>query len=82
MNIKILGTGCPKCKKLYANVKNVMDELGIDCEIEKVEEIDKIMEYGIMLTPGLVINEKTVAAGRVATESEIKDYVNKATGEK
>lgn len=75
MNIKILGTGCPKCKKLMQNVINVTERLAIECDIEKVEDIEKIMEYGVMLTPGLVINGKIVGAGRVATEKEIENYL-------
>lgn len=77
MNIKILGTGCPKCKKLTENVIEATKNLNMECEIEKVEEVDKIMEYGIMLTPGLVIDDKVVAAGRIATVREIEEYLDK-----
>jgi len=77
MNIKILGTGCPKCKALEKATRDAVAELGVDANIEKVEDIVKIMGYGIMQTPGLVIDEKIVLSGRVATIPEIKNLINK-----
>ncbi len=71
MKIKILGTGCPNCKKLKSNAKAAVKELGIDAEVEEVTEIPKIMEYGIMSTPALVINEEVVSIGAISSE-EIK----------
>ena len=58
MNIKILGTGCPKCKLLEENAKKAAQLSGVDASIEKVAEIDKIMEYGVMMTPALVIRRR------------------------
>lgn len=75
MDIKVLGTGCPKCKKLEERAKKVVQELGIDAEISKVEDITDIMNYGIRRTPGLVINEKVVFSGRIATEKEITQFI-------
>ncbi|MCM8900278.1 TM0996/MTH895 family glutaredoxin-like protein [Caldicoprobacter algeriensis] len=75
MDIKILGTGCPKCKMLEKNASEAVSELGIDATIEKVTEIDKIMEYNIMMTPGLVINGKVKAFGRVPGKEEIKKLI-------
>lgn len=75
MDIKILGTGCPKCKMLEKNAREAVSELGIDATIEKVTEIDKIMEYNIMMTPGLVINGKVKAFGRVPGKEEIKKLI-------
>ncbi len=76
MNIKVLGTGCPKCKALERKTREAVAELDIDAEISKVEDIMKIMEYGILHTPGLVINEKVVMSGRLPTTDEIKKLIN------
>lgn len=72
MKIKILGTGCPNCKALEANTLKALEELGIKAEIEKITDIAKIMEYGIMSTPGLVIDEKVISYGKVLNLNEIK----------
>ncbi len=71
MEIKILGTGCPNCQRLETTTRNAVEELGIDANITKVEDIMKIMEYGIMRTPGLVINEKVVLSGKVPAKTEM-----------
>lgn len=76
MEIKILGTGCPKCKNLEKNAMDAVSELDIQASVVKEEDIMKIMEYGIMRTPGLVINEKVMASGRVLTVTEIKEFIN------
>jgi len=72
MDIKILGKGCPKCKALERNTEEALKELGISTNIEKVQDIDKIMEYDIMFTPALVVNGKVKISGKVATKDEIK----------
>lgn len=72
MKIKILGTGCPKCKALEKATRDAVTELGISAEIEKEEDIMKIMQYGVMHTPALVIDGKVVASGRVPSEKELK----------
>ncbi len=72
MTIKVLGSGCPKCKTLERKTKDALTELGIDAVISKVDDIIKIMEYGILHTPGLVINEKVVISGRLPSTDEIK----------
>jgi small redox-active disulfide protein 2 len=77
MNIKILGTGCTRCKALEQSVINSLAELDIAADVSKVEDIVKIMEYGIMRTPALVIDEKVVMSGRVPTVSEIKEIIIK-----
>ncbi len=77
MKIKILGTGCARCKALEQSVINSLAELDIAADVSKVEDIVKIMEYGIMRTPGLVIDEKVVMSGRVPTVSEIKEIIIK-----
>jgi small redox-active disulfide protein 2 len=77
MEIKILGTGCSKCKTLEKVTRDTVSEMGIDAEIKKEEDIVKIMGYGIMNTPGLVINGKVVSSGRVLSTHEIKDLISK-----
>ena len=72
MKIKILGSGCPKCKFLEANVRKAVEEMKIKADIEKVTDIENIIEYGIMSTPALVIDEKVVSYGRVLSPEEIK----------
>ncbi len=71
MNIKVLGTGCSKCKKLYANVEIALQESHIEANLEKVEDINRIIDYGVMMTPGLVINEKVVSVGKALSPKDI-----------
>jgi small redox-active disulfide protein 2 len=71
MKIEILGTGCPKCKKLTENVEAALKEKNIQAEIIKVTDIEKIMEYGVMTTPALAIDGKVVSAGRILTKEDI-----------
>ena len=77
MKIEILGVGCPKCKQLTANAEAAVKELNIQAEIGKVTDIDKITEYGVMMTPTLVIDGKVVASGKVLTKDEIKRVISK-----
>ena len=70
--LKILGTGCPKCKKLTELTEQAAKELGIEYKIEKVTDINDIMEYGIMMTPGLVVDGKVKVAGKLPGIKEIK----------
>lgn len=72
MIIKILGTGCPSCKKLESNAKKAVEELAIDVTIEKVTDIQDIMKYGVMSTPALVVDEQVKIMGRVASVEDIK----------
>lgn len=71
MKIEVLGTGCAKCKTLYENVKKAVAESGKEAEIVKVEEIPKIMAYGVMSTPALVVDGKVLFSGKVASVAEI-----------
>lgn len=75
MEIKVLGTGCPNCKTLEKATRNAVAEMNIDASILKVEDIMKIMEYGVMRTPALVVNEKVLMSGRVPSVKEIKDLL-------
>jgi len=78
MIIKILGSGCKKCVALGDNAKAAAASAGIDADIEKVTDIIAIAGYGIMSTPGLVINEKVVSSGRVLTPAEITPLLQEA----
>lgn len=71
MIVKILGTGCAKCKRLEEKVKAVIDLNSIDATVEKVTDLNEMMEYNIMRTPGLVINEKLKTAGVIPKDEEI-----------
>jgi len=76
MTIKILGSGCPNCQKLEANAKKAAEELGLkDAKIEHVYEIDKIVGYGVMSTPAIVVDKEVKAAGRIPDVEEIKSWL-------
>ena len=75
MEIKVLGTGCARCKSLEKVTRKAVEELNLDASVEKVEDIQKIMEYAIMRTPALVINEKVVMSGQVPKVAELKDLL-------
>lgn len=78
MKIKVLGTGCPKCKKLFAEAEKAIASSGIAAELEKVEKIEDIMKYGVMMTSALVIDEEVKASGRIAPASEIVSWITTA----
>jgi small redox-active disulfide protein 2 len=77
MEIKILGSGCPKCKTLEKLTREVVEKNGIQATITKVEDIIEIMKYHIMSTPALVVNEKVEIKGRVPSEVEIREVLSK-----
>ncbi len=77
MEIIVLGTGCPKCKALEKTTKEIVAELKIEANIAKEEDIMKIMNYGVMSTPGLVINDKVVFSGRVPSTADLKELITK-----
>ena len=79
MEIKILGTGCPKCTRLEANARAAAMELHIDIAIDKVSDINDILAYGVMMTPGLVIDGEVVSKGKVLTIEEIKKLIAERT---
>ena len=72
IEIKVLGTGCKNCKILEESTKKAVEELNLNAHVEKVEDIQQIMAYGIMSTPGLVVNDKVVLSGRLPKLEEIK----------
>ena len=75
MNIKILGTGCAKCNQVEKTAREVVKELGIDASIEEVKDIRKIMEYNVLITPGLVVNEEVVISGRIPSKAEVTQFI-------
>jgi small redox-active disulfide protein 2 len=75
LNVKILGSGCANCKRLEATARKVIASLGIEAEVEKVTDYAEIMKYPILSTPGLVVNEKLVSAGRIPSEAEIAGWL-------
>ncbi len=77
MEIKILGTGCPKCKTLEKVTREVVEQNGFEATVTKVEDIMDIMQYGVMSTPAIVVNEKVEIKGRVPSADEIKQVLLK-----
>ena len=77
MKIEILGIGCPKCKQLTANAEAAIKELNIVAGIFKVTDIDKITEYGVMMTPALAVDGTVVSVGKVLTKDDIKKIISK-----
>lgn len=75
MNIKILGTGCAKCNQVEKTAREVVKELGIDASIEEVKDIRKIMEYNVLITPGLVVNEEVVISGHIPSKAEVTQFI-------
>jgi small redox-active disulfide protein 2 len=78
LNIKVLGSGCANCKRLETITKQAVSKLGVEAEVIKVTEYPEIMKYNILSTPGLVVNEKVVCAGRVPNEAEVTTYLTTA----
>lgn len=75
MIIKVLGPGCANCKKLEANAKKAVEELGIDATVEKVTDIEAIASYNVMKMPALVVDEQVKIMGRVPSADEIRKYL-------
>jgi len=79
--IQILGTGCPKCAQLAKNAEMAAHQAGLPCEIEKVTELQEIMKFGVMLTPGLVLDGEVKASGKVLSAEEIRQLLESSSGE-
>lgn len=77
MKIEILGTGCPKCKKLYELVQEAVEETGSNAEVVKVEDIQHIMNMGVMMTPALVIDGEVKTSGKIPKIDDIKNWIQK-----
>jgi small redox-active disulfide protein 2 len=80
MDIKVLGMGCARCHDLEKRVRKALDELGVAAEVEKVDDIQKIMTYKVMATPGLVIDGAVKSAGRLPSVEEIKTWLQEKKG--
>lgn len=81
LKIRVLGPGCENCKQLEARVRRVVSQLAIQAEVIKVTDHSEITKYHILATPGLVINEKVVSAGRVPSEAEVTTFITTALTE-
>jgi small redox-active disulfide protein 2 len=79
VEIKILGPGCPRCHEVEKRTADALAELGFAADVEKISDIKRIMEYGILGTPGLVINGRVVSSARVPRLDEIKSWIREAT---
>ncbi len=75
MDIKVLGTGCKKCKATKEAIREVAQELGVDITLEEVTSMDEILKYNVMTTPGVVIDGKVVSKGKVPDKKEIKGWL-------
>lgn len=73
--IQILGTGCPKCKKLFEVSQQVVKDSGIEAEVTKVEDINEIMKFGVMMTPALAVDGEVKVVGRIPKPDEIKKLI-------
>ena len=78
MNIKILGPGCAKCHELDKRTREVVQERGLDASVEYIQDLNRIIEYGILTTPGLVVNGKVVCSGHVPSKDEIAKFLSSA----
>ena len=78
LKIKILGTGCSNCSKLEQEIKKAAQNLAVEAEFEKVSDFQKIMEYDVLSTPGLVINDKVVSSGRIPSQNELTTFLASA----
>jgi len=78
--IKVLGPGCAKCKKLEENTRIALEELGWECEFEKVTDVQEMLQYGVMMTPALVVDGKVLLSGKAASPNYVKKLLTQ-TGE-
>lgn len=75
MKIEVLGMGCGRCDKLEQQVHEALKELSIEAEVEKVSDLDKISSYGVLMTPGLVINGKVFCSGKIPAMADLKKWI-------
>ena len=81
LKIKVLGSGCPNCKRLEQETRKAVNILSLGADVIKVTDYREIMEYDVLSTPGLVINEKVVSTGRIPSQSEIATFLTSALEE-
>jgi len=82
MEIKILGTGCAKCHKLEEVVREVVAEIGVDASVQRVEDMKEILNYAVLMTPGLVIDGELVVSGKVPDKAQVTRYIVNALSKK
>ena len=75
--IKVLGAGCKSCRQMYENVKKAVENIGLNIEVEYITDMQKVMEYGVMSMPALVVNEKVVAMGKVLKADDVEKLLHK-----
>lgn len=75
VTVKVLGTGCPKCRTLEKNAREAIAEMSIEAEVVKVSKVRDIMQYDVMMTPALVVDEEVVVSGKVPSPAEIKALI-------
>jgi small redox-active disulfide protein 2 len=78
LDIRILGTGCARCRQLYEQTEKIVQQLGLPATLSKVEKLDEIMGYRVLMTPALVIDGEVKAAGRLPTEAELTTWLTTA----
>jgi small redox-active disulfide protein 2 len=78
LSIKVLGPGCANCKKLEEIARQAAASIGVDCEITKVTDVNQIIGYEVLKTPGLVINEKLVSSGRIPAPAQVAEWIRSA----
>ncbi|MBM3147014.1 MAG: TM0996/MTH895 family glutaredoxin-like protein [Actinobacteria bacterium] len=78
MKIQVLGTGCAKCRKLENHVRKAVEDLGVDADVEKVQDIDAIASFGVMMTPALAIDGQVKIVGKVPSVDDVKTLIAKA----
>ena len=81
LTIKVLGSGCANCKRLEQMTRKAVDQLGVPAEVIKVTDPTKYADYGVLATPGLVVNEVTVSSGRIPSPAEITTFITSALAE-
>ncbi len=80
VKVEVLGTGCRKCKKLYEEARKAIEASGVEAELVKVEDLDAIMDHGVMLTPALVVSGQVKSSGRVPTSKQIVPWLTELGG--
>ncbi|MGI6575149.1 MAG: thioredoxin family protein [bacterium] len=82
MKVKVIGPGCKKCQSLEEKVRDIINQLGIRAEVEKVRDLKQIIDYGVLLTPALVIDGEVKVSGRIPNEKEIIDWLQERAGKR
>lgn len=78
INIKVLGSGCPNCKKLEALCQEVVTENNLEANIHKITDLNKFADFGVMMTPGLIVNDKVLSQGKIPTKSTLEHWIKEA----